>query len=152
MVPFNKEIDGIEKIINLVIEKYSIEKKEIFLAGLSAGAGLTFHLANRRPHYYNAILSHSQGSIHEDLRYLEPSVRGPKFGVLLAYTKGDYTNLIKICIETERIYTAHNYRVILLKDLPPKSHRWSNTTNTMFREYLNRLGQYSNESSKKSGW
>jgi poly(3-hydroxybutyrate) depolymerase len=28
--PFNKEIDGIEKIIDLVVEKYSIEKKKIF--------------------------------------------------------------------------------------------------------------------------
>jgi len=147
--PFDKEIDGIEKMIDLVIEKYPIEKKKIFLAGLSAGAALTFHLANRRPHYYSAILSHSQGSIHEDLRYLKPSERGPKFGVLLAYTKGDYKNLIEICIETERIYKAHNYKVVLLKDLPPKSHRWSNTNNNMFWDYLNRLGQYSNESSEK---
>lgn len=149
--PFDKETDGIEKMIDLVIEKYPIEKKKIFLAGLSAGAALTFHLAHRRPHYYSAILSHSQGAKHKDLRYLKQIERGPKFGVLLAYTKGDYTNLIKICIETERIYKAHNYKVVLLKDLPPKSHRWSKTSNDMFWDYLNKLGQYSVESFKKEG-
>ena len=147
--PFDKEIDGIEKIIDLVVEKYPIEKKRIYLVGLSAGAALTFHLANRRPQYYNAILSHSQGSVHVNLQYLKPSARGPKFGVLLAYTKGDYTNLIEICIKTERIYKAHNYRVILLKDLPPKSHKWSNANNNMFWEYLNKLGQYPNELSQE---
>ena len=147
--PFEKEIDGIEKIIDLVVEKYPVDKKKIFLAGLSAGAVLTFHLANRRPFYYNAILSHSQGSMYEDLRYLKPKEKGPRFGVLLAYTKGDYKDLIKICIETEKLYKASGYKVVLLKDLPPKSHRWSETTNGVFWDYLNRLGQYSGNKQKK---
>lgn len=140
--PFVKEIDGIEKIIDVVVDKYSISRKEIYLAGLSAGAGLCFHLANRRPKFYNSILSHSQGSIYEDLRFLEPKVVGPKYGVLICYTKGDYTNLIEICIESEKIYRKNNYNVILLKDLPPKSHRWSGESNKIFWNHLIRLGQY----------
>ncbi|HJO62749.1 MAG TPA: alpha/beta hydrolase-fold protein, partial [Desulfobacterales bacterium] len=140
--PLNLEIDGIEKIIDVIIEKYPISKKKIFLAGLSAGAVLSFHLANRRPGLYNSILAHSQGSIYDDLRYLKPRVMGPKFGVLIGYTKGDYKNLIKICLETEKIYKAHNYKVVLLKDLPPKRHRWSEKSNDIFWSYLNNLGQY----------
>jgi len=147
--PYGKETDGIEKIIDLVIEKYPIDKKKVFLVGLSAGAALTFHLAHRRPHYYSAILSHSQGAKEADLQYLKHKEVGPKFGVLLAYTKGDYSNLIRICKKTEKIYKAHDYNVVLLKDLPPKSHRWSKKTNDMFWDYLNKLGQYSDESFKK---
>lgn len=140
--PFDKEIDGIEKIIDVVVDKYPISRKEIYLAGLSAGAVLCFHLANRRPKLYNSILSHSQGSIYEDLRFLEPKAVGPKYGVLICYTKGDYRNLIEICIESEKIYRRNNYKVILLKDLPPKSHRWSEESNKIFWNHLIRLGQY----------
>ena len=140
--PFDKELDGVEKMIDLVVEKYSISEKRIFLSGLSAGAAFCFHIANRKPERYNSILSHGQGSLYEDLRYLMPTQPGPKFGVLLAYTKGDYKNLIEICQETEKIYKENNYKVLLLKDLPPENHRWSETSNELFWKYLNELGQY----------
>jgi hypothetical protein len=141
--PFNKEIDGIEKIIDVVVDKYPISRKEIYLAGLSAGAVLCHHLANRRPNYFNAILSHSQAYIKEDLTFLEPKVKGPKFGVVICYTKGDYKNLIKICIESEKLYRKHNYKTILIRDLPPNSHRWSKESNQQFWNYLQKCGQYS---------
>ncbi len=146
--PFKKEIDGIEKIIDSVVEKLPINKKRIFLAGLSAGAVLTFHLANRRPEFYNSILSHSQGSMYENVQYMMPSKKGPRFGVVLGYTKGDYTNLIQICIETEKIYKKYNYRVELMKNLPPDTHRWSITSNAVFWNNLNKLGQYPIDSQK----
>ena len=140
--PFEKEIDGIEKMIDAVVGHYPISRKEIYLVGISAGAVLSHHLANRRPAFYNSILSHSQGYIAEDNRLLHPREKGPRFGVVFCYTRGDYKNLVSICIDSEKIYRDKGYRTILLKDLPPKNHSWANQGNRRFLRYLKRVGQF----------
>jgi len=140
--PFSKEMDGLEKIIDAVVEKYPISKKEIYLAGISAGAVISHHLANRRPNFYNSILSHSQGYIDEDNNLLQPAVPGPRFGVIICYTQGDYKDLLPICIESENIYRKNGYRTILLKDLPPSDHSWDKQSNRRFIKYLKQLGQF----------
>ncbi len=140
--PFEKEIDGIEKMIDAVVENYPISSKEIYLAGISAGAVLSHHLANRRPTFYNSILSHSQGYIAEDKQLLQPRKKGPGFGVVFCYTRGDYKDLIPICIDSEKIYRDKGYRTVLLKNLSPKNHSWAKKSNRRFLRYLKRLGQF----------
>jgi hypothetical protein len=149
--PFSKEINGIEKLIDTVVDKYHISRKEIYLAGISAGAALSHHLANRRPQYYNAILSHSQAYLTEgkDNRLLKPQEKGPQFGVVFGYTKGDYKEIIRYCIKSEKIYRKNGYKTILLKDLPPLSHKWSNKSNRRFWRYLKKLGRYQSSPSPK---
>lgn len=130
--PFEKEIDGIEKCIDTISGKYNIDNRKIFLAGISAGAVMSNHLANRRPGKYKAIISHSQAYISEDNKVLIPDGKGKKFGVVFCYTKGDYKNLKDICERSYKIYKENGYNTVLLRDLPPLSHKWSNSTNGRF--------------------
>jgi hypothetical protein len=137
----DKEIDGVEKIIDTVIARYPVDPGRVFLAGLSAGAGMSHYLANRRPHFYNAIISHSQAYVDQRGRVLPPMEMGPQFGVVYGYNEGDYPNLVKICIDSERLYREKGYRTILLRDLPPRGHAWSSTNNGRFWKLMNRLGR-----------
>jgi pimeloyl-ACP methyl ester carboxylesterase len=137
----DKEIDGVEKIIDTVIDHYAVDPRQVFLAGLSAGAGISHYLANRRPHFYNAIISHSQAYISQAGKILPPVEKGPQFGVVFCYNSGDYPNLIGICIDSERVYRENGYRTILLRDLPPQGHAWSSANNGRFWKLLNRLGR-----------
>jgi hypothetical protein len=148
--PFDKEIDGIEKIIDAVVEKYPVSKKEIYLAGISAGAVVSHHLANRRPTFYNAVLSHSQGYITEDNQFLQPAEKGPRFGVLICYTRGDYKDLLPICTGSEKIYRDNGYRTALMENLAPKNHSWAKESNARFLRTLKRLGQYTSSSTPSS--
>ena len=140
-----KEIDGIEKIIDLVIARYPVDSRRVFLAGLSAGAGMSHHLANRRPRYYSAILSQSQAYVNQAGEVLPPVEKGPQFGVVYGYNEGDYPNLIRICIDSERLYRENGYRTVLLRDLPPHGHAWSSASNGRFWRLLNRLGRPSGD-------
>jgi len=136
-----KEVDGIEKIIDTVISRYPVDAGRVFLAGLSAGAGISHYLANRRPRSYSAILSHSQAYVGAKGEVLPPLAKGPQFGVVYGYNLGDYPNLIRICVESERLYRENGYRTVLLRDLPPRGHAWSAANNGRFWRLLNRLGQ-----------
>lgn len=136
-----KEADGIEKIIDTVIANQPVDRDAVFLAGLSAGAGLCHHLANRRPGLYDGIVSHSQAYVDADGRPLPPREPGPRFGVVFAYNEGDYRNLIRLCVESEALYRGSGYRTALLRDLPPRGHAWSTANNARFWELLNRLGR-----------
>jgi predicted peptidase len=140
--PFNKEINGIERIIDTVVSEYNINRKKIFLAGISAGGVLVHHLANRRPSFYNSILSHSQGYISEDNRQLKPQQNEEKFGVVICYTRGDYKNLIPICENTHRIYKEAGFKTVLLRNLKPLKHSWDASSNRLFWRMLLRTGQY----------
>jgi len=137
----DKEIDGIEKIIDTVIARHAVDTGRVFLAGLSAGAGISHYLANRRPRFYNAIVSHSQAYVNQAGEVLPPVEKGPQFGVVFCYNSGDYQNLIRICIDSERLYRRNGYRTILLRDLPPRGHAWSSVNNGRFWKLLNRLGR-----------
>ncbi|HEX7503195.1 MAG TPA: PHB depolymerase family esterase [Acidobacteriota bacterium] len=137
----DKEIDGVEKIIDTVIARYPVDPSRVFLAGLSAGAGISHYLANRRPRFYNAILSHSQAYVDQAGKVLPPVAKGPQFGVVFCYNSGDYRNLIHICIDSERLYRENGYRTVLLRDLPPHGHAWSSVNNSRFWKLLNRLGR-----------
>ncbi len=136
--PFDKEIEGIEKCINTVIDKYNIDKGKIYLAGISAGAVMANHLANRRPEKYRALLSHSQAYISENNKILDPVDHERKFKVIICYTKGDYRNIKDICERSYRKYIESGYDVVILRDLPPLSHKWSNSSNGRFWRLLNR--------------
>lgn len=138
--PFEKEIDGIEKCIDVVLENFNIDSEEVYLAGISAGAVLSHHLANRRPGKYKAILSHSQAYISENNEILSPKVSGIKFGVVFCYTKGDYENLKEFCEKSYSVYKKNGYNSVLIRDLPPLSHKWSNSTNGRFWRSLLRTG------------
>lgn len=138
--PFKKETDGIEKMIKKVLGKFKVMEGRIYLAGISAGAVFSHYLANRHPSQYRAILSHSQGYISEDNRLLSPSSNNPKFGVVFCYTIGDYKNLKEICKKSFNIYKKAGYKAVLLKDLPPKSHKWANSYNRKFWKLLKRTG------------
>ena len=137
----DEEIDGIEKIIDKIVSEYNISKQEIYLAGISAGAVLCHYLANKRPDYYAALLSHSQAYTDKEGKgkVRRPALKGPQFGVLFAYTKGDYANLIEYCKESYQIYKESGYRVELLKDLPPLSHTWAAQSNEKFWSLLQKL-------------
>ena len=136
-----KEIDGVEKIIDTVIEHYPVDRDGIYLAGISAGAVFSHYLANRRPSLYNAVLSHSQAYVDPDGVVLPPAEKGPRFGVVFCYNEGDYKNLIAFCIESERLYREAGYRTVLLKDVPPRGHAWSSSNNARFWKLLRSLGQ-----------
>src|SRR4030042_912553 len=58
-----KEIDGVEKIIDAVVERFPIDRGGVYLAGISAGAVFSHYLANRRPRFFSALLSPSPGSL-----------------------------------------------------------------------------------------
>jgi predicted peptidase len=137
----DEEIDGIEKIIDKIAAEYNIIKQEIYLAGISAGAVLCHHLANKRPYYYAAVLSHSQAYTDREGKgkVRKPAVKGPQFGVIFAYTKGDYANLIDYCTKSYTIYKKSGYRTKLLKNLPPRSHTWAGQSNDKFWDLLQKL-------------
>ncbi len=136
-----EEIDGIEKIIDKVVMNYPIDTGKIYLTGISAGAVLCHYLANRRPGYYAAILSHSQAYTdeHGGGKVRTPAVKGPQFGVLFAYNDGDYANLIEYCLRSYRVYKEYGYRTECLKDLPPRGHAWSVKNNEKFWDLLQQL-------------
>jgi hypothetical protein len=136
-----KEIDGVEKIIDTVVEHYPVDRNSIYLAGISAGAVFSHYLANRKPRFYSAVLSHSQAYVSPEGVVLHPAEKGPRFGVVFCYNTGDYKNLIAFCKESERIYREDGYRTILLKDLPPRGHAWSTVNNSRFWKLLRSLGQ-----------
>ena len=136
--PFDKEIEGIEKCIDTVIDKYNIDGEKIYLAGISAGAVMINHLANRKPEKYRAILSHSQAYISENNEILDPADHERKFKVIICYTKGDYKNLKDICERSYKKYKESDYDVVILRDLPPLNHKWSNSSNGRFLRLLNR--------------
>lgn len=140
-LPFDKEMDGIEKLIDLVLKKYPVNRKEIYLAGISAGAGICHHLANNRPEFYRAILSHSQGYVDDKGNLKVPQIPGPQFGILFCYTRGDYKNLIEITTRSEEKYRSCGYKTVLLKDLPPRNHSWSKESNSRFWRYLRQIGR-----------
>lgn len=139
-----KEIDGVERIIDAVLEKYPIDGRRVYLAGISAGAAFCHFLANRRPRAYDAIISHSQAYVDEEGKVLRPPHRGPQFGILFCYNQGDYERLIAFCLESERLYREAGYRTTLLKDLPPAGHRWSSANNARFWRWLQKLGRLRN--------
>jgi len=139
--PTEKELDGVEKIIDTVVEKFPIDRTRIYLAGISAGAVFSHFLANHRPSFYSAIVSHSQAYVSERNEVLDPAVRGPQFGVVFCYNIGDYRQLIGFCVKSEEIYRGAGYRTILLPDLPPRGHAWSAPNNARFWKLLQRLGR-----------
>jgi hypothetical protein len=137
----SKEIDGVEKIIDTVAARFDIDGRRIYLAGISAGAVFSHFLANRRPRFYSAIVSHSQAYVSEGGEVLKPAEKGPRFGIVFCYNKGDYKQLVQFCIDSERVYRGEGYRTALLPDLPPKGHAWSSRNNERFWKLLLRLGQ-----------
>jgi predicted peptidase len=136
-----KEMDGIEKMIDSVIRNYPITKQKVFLAGLSAGAVFSHFLANRRPDFYGGIISHSQAYVSAQGKILDPAVQGPQFGVIFAYNKMDYPELITFCVASEGKYRQAGYRTALLKDLSPPWHQWSKENNRRFWRLLQKLGR-----------
>lgn len=136
-----KEIDGVEKIIDTVVEHFPVDRGRIYLAGISAGAVFSHYLANRRPRFYSAVLSHSQAYVDPEGVVLQPAEKGPRFGVVFCYNDGDYKNLIAFCEESERIYREDGYRTTLLRDLPPRGHAWSSANNARFWKLLRSLAQ-----------
>jgi hypothetical protein len=137
----SKEIDGVEKIIDAVAARFDIDGRRIYLAGISAGAVFSHFLANRRPRFYSAIVSHSQAYVSEGGEVLKPAEKGPRFGIVFCYNNGDYKQLVQFCIDSERAYRGEGYRTALLPDLPPKGHAWSSRNNGRFWKLLVRLGQ-----------
>jgi len=137
----SKEIDGVEKIIDTVAARFDIDGRRIYLAGISAGAVFSHFLANRRPRFYSAIISHSQAYVSEGGEVLKPAEKGPRFGIVFCYNNGDYKQLVQFCIDSERVYRGEGYRTALLPDLPPKGHAWSSRNNERFWKLLLRLGQ-----------
>jgi len=138
-----KEMDGIESTIDSVIEHYPISRKKIYLAGLSAGAVFCHFLANHRPDFFSGIISHSQAYVDAEGIVLKPTAPGPRFAVIFAYNKGDYDNLIRFCIASERVYRQAGYQTALLTDLFPYGHQWSAENNRRFWRLLQKLGRRS---------
>jgi hypothetical protein len=136
-----KEMDGVEKIIDTVIEKFPIDRHKVYLAGISAGAVFSHFLANHRPSFYSAIVSHSQAYVSEQNEVLRPAVQGPQFGIVFCYNNGDYKQLIGFCVKSEELYRQAGYRTILLPDLPPRGHAWSGSNNARFWKLMQRLGR-----------
>jgi Esterase PHB depolymerase len=136
-----KELGGVEKIIDAVVEHFPIDRSRIYLAGISAGAVFSHFLANHRPFFYSAIVSHSQAYVSERNVVLTPAVKGPQFGIIFCYNIGDYKQLIGFCVESERIYRQAGYRTVLLPDLPPQGHAWSGVNNARFWKLLRQLGR-----------
>ena len=137
-----KEMDGIEKMIDSVIARYPVSRQKVYLAGLSAGAVFSHFLANRRPYFYNGIISHSQAYVSDRGTVLEPAVKGPQFGIIFAYNKNDYPELISFCIASELKYRQAGYRTALLKDLSPPWHQWSAENNRRFWRLLQKIGRH----------
>jgi len=135
----NQELPGAEKVIDLVVENFSIDKKNIFLAGISAGASFCHHLANNRPDFYAGIISHSQAYVSQDGKLLKPKVKGPRFGVLFTYNKNDYPQLIDFCQKSWAIYRQEKYRTTLIPDVLPPGHTWSKMNNYRFWKMINKL-------------
>jgi pimeloyl-ACP methyl ester carboxylesterase len=133
------EMNGIEMMIDQVVEKYKLDKKGVYLAGISAGAVLSHYLANRRPKKYQAILSHSQGYDDGYANPKMPDNRGPKFGVLFVFNKGDYPNLIQLCLGSKKLYDQKNYKTQLIPDVLPQGHAWSAENNSLFWKTLREL-------------
>ena len=125
----DKELDGVEKMIDQVAAEFDISRPEIYLAGISAGAVFGHFLANHRPEFYAGLISHSQAYIDADHQLLEPSRPGPQFGVLFCYNQDDYPELIDFCTASEKIYHGRGYRTALLGDLRPPGHQWSAINN-----------------------
>lgn len=136
-----KEMDGVEKIIDTVVEKFPIDRQRVYLAGISAGAVFSHFLANHRPSYYSAIVSHSQAYVSERNEVLQPVVKGAQFGIVFCYNIGDYKQLIGFCVKSEELYRQAGYRTVLLPDLPPRGHAWSEPNNARFWKMLQRLGR-----------
>jgi hypothetical protein len=137
----DKEMDGIEKMIDSVILHNPIDKRKIYLAGLSAGAVFSHFLANHRPYFYCGIISHSQAYVSDGGTILEPVAKGPQFGIVFAYNRMDYPELIAFCIASEQKYRQAGYRTALLKDLSPPWHQWSAENNRRFWRLLQKLGR-----------
>ena len=135
----DKELDGVEKIIDEVAEREGIDGKRIYLAGISAGAVFCHFLANHRPERYAGLISHSQAYVSPGGEVLKPAVPGPGFGIVFCYNAGDYKNLIRFCVDSERIYREAGYRTALLPDLPPVGHAWSSSSNERLWKWLRRL-------------
>jgi hypothetical protein len=136
-----KELDGVERIIDTVVEIFPVNSRRIYLAGISAGAVFSHFLANHRPSFYSAIVSHSQAYVSERNEVLQPAVQGPQFGIVFCYNRGDYKQLIEFCVKSEEVYRRAGYRTVLLPDLPPRGHAWSGTNNPRFWKLLQRLGR-----------
>ena len=136
----SKERDGVERIIDRVIEKAGLDGGEVYLAGISAGAAFCHHLAQGRPGRYKAILSHSQAYVDEGSRLLTPPRREKPDGVLFAYCDGDYPELIDFVVRSEALYRGSGYKTVVLKNLLPSGHRWSSPNNERFWRLLRRLG------------
>jgi len=137
----DKELDGVEKILDTVIANYGVDRKQVYLAGISAGAVFSHFLANHRPDAYASVLSHSQAYVGPEGLVLKPARKGPQFGVVFCYNEGDYEELIRFCIESEKVYREDGYRTALLPDLPPRGHAWSAKNNERFWKLLRRLGR-----------
>jgi predicted esterase len=136
--PLYREIDGVEKCIDKVVMEQGIRAGNVILAGISAGAVISHHLANRRPDHYEAVLSHSQAYIDEKNNLLTPDPGKGKFGVVFCYTKGDYNNLKELCLRSYEIYRRKGFNTVLLKDLHQGGHQWSSLTNgRLWRSVLN---------------
>ncbi len=133
------ELPGVEKIIDTVVEKYPIDRTNIFLAGISAGASFCHHLANRRPDFYAGIISHSQAFVSQEGELLEPKVPGPKFGVLFVYNKKDYPQLIAFCLQSFERYKQAGYKTKLIANVLPAGHSWSKINNRRFWKTVNSL-------------
>ncbi len=136
--PFDKETDGVEKLIDKVALQYKVNSKDIYLAGISAGAVFAHHLANKRPQSYGAVLSHSQAYTDENSQLLTPAKDG-KFVVLFAYTKGDYANLKELCEKSFKLYEDSGYKTGIIRDLPPLNHSWSFSSNRLFLRAIDNL-------------
>ncbi|MHB8094778.1 MAG: PHB depolymerase family esterase [Candidatus Aminicenantales bacterium] len=137
----DKELDGVEKMVDAVIANCRVDRKQVYLAGISAGAVFSHFLANHRPDFYASILSHSQAYVSPEGRVLTPVLPGPRFGVVFGYNEGDYPELIRFCVESEKTYRESGYRTALLPDLPPRGHAWSSRSNARFWKLMRRLGR-----------
>jgi hypothetical protein len=139
MIP--KEIDGVEKIIDTVAARFDIDGRRIYLAGFCAGAVFSHFLANRRPRFYSAIVSHSQAYVSLELEVLKPAEKGPQFGIVFCYTRRDIKQLVRFCIESEKIYRGEGYRTALLPYLRPRRHAWSFTSDELIWNTLLQVGR-----------
>lgn len=135
-----KEMNGVEAVIDAVKRHYPIATDQVYLAGISAGAGFCHFLANHRPTVYRAIVSHSQGYVNPAGEVLRPTAGGPLFGVVFCYNKGDYPDIIRLTTLSHQYYVESGYPVEFLKDVPPPGHAWSKENNPRFWKLLRRLG------------
>ncbi len=138
--PFEKELDGIQKVIKTIIKNFNVDKKRVYLYGISAGAVIAHHIANKNPSLISGIISHSQGYISEKNNILKPLPKNKiYFGVVFTYTKGDYKNIITIVEKSYKMYKKAGFNTILLKNSPPLSHKWAKSMNGVFFSYVEKL-------------